>query len=283
MMVSPDGNVESCSGAVARLLGQDTELIEQRPLVELAVEDDRPAIDEALDRSARVRVSSSPVTVTARLRQNGGDGSVPFELTLVNLVDDPTVGGIVVSGHDITDRKLLEDQLSYQAFHDSLTGLGNRAYFQDRLRQALARMERTHLFPAVLFLDMDHFKEINDSTGHAGGDLVLEVVAQRLKGCLRGGDSAARLGGDEFGVLMEDLEHHEQAAIVAERIMQVCREPVEVRTEVVIPTVSIGIAAARPGMTVDELLGIADHAMYEAKALGRDRYLAAVVDHREYG
>ncbi len=126
MLVAPDGTVLSCSGALSRMLGHDPELLEGRPLVNLVTGDDRQAVMGALVRAARNSASASPVTVTVGLTRQGEPSAIPFELSIVNLVDDPTVGGFVLTGHDVTDRKRLEEELSYQAFHDSLTGLGNR-------------------------------------------------------------------------------------------------------------------------------------------------------------
>ena len=127
MLVSPGGTVLSCSGALSRLLGHDPEVIEGKPLAELVDSRDRPELARALERAGAGPGSTTPVTTTIHLTHNGRPLSVPFELAFVNLVDDPTVGGFIVSGHDVTDRVRLEEELSYQAFHDSLTGLGNRS------------------------------------------------------------------------------------------------------------------------------------------------------------
>ncbi len=279
MLVSPTGEVVSCSGAVTRMLGHDSDLVEGRPLSALAVEEDRRAVDAVLARSAHQRATDSgPLTISVSLVRAGSPVAVPFELTVVNLVDDPTVEGYVVSGHDITDRKILEEQLAYQAFHDSLTGLGNRALFQDRLSLALARTLRTGRRTALLFLDVDDFKAVNDRFGHAAGDAVLRAVATRIEGCLRAVDTAARLGGDEFGVLVEDIEQRGDALALGERLLGACRRPVVVGDRAVRPTLSVGVACSVPGTSVDELLLGADRAMYEAKLRGKDRCLAASGD-----
>jgi diguanylate cyclase (GGDEF)-like protein/PAS domain S-box-containing protein len=271
MLVAPNGDVVSCSAALTRMLGHDPELVEGRPLVHLVIEQDRPAVSAALDQASRGAAASSPVTVTADLLRQDGDISVPFELALVNLVDDPTVGGFVVSGHDVTDRKRLEEALSFQAFHDSLTGLGNRALFQDRLAHALERSERAKGQLSVLFIDIDNLKSVNDRLGHAIGDSVLQEVANILDSCTRRSDTTARLGGDEFGVIAEDAEHGGVLTLV-ERVLVACRRPVLVGTYAVSGTVSIGIAFSTPGITLDELLSNADRAMYTAKNRGKDRY-----------
>jgi diguanylate cyclase (GGDEF)-like protein/PAS domain S-box-containing protein len=272
MLIAPNGDVVSCSAALTRMLGYDPELVEGRPLVELVIENDRPAVVAALERASRGAAASSPVTVTADLVRHDGDLSVPFELALVNLVDDPTVGGFVVSGHDVTDRKRLEEALSYQAFHDSLTGLGNRALFQDRLAHALERSERAKGQLGVLFIDIDNLKMVNDGLGHAIGDSLLQGVADILVSCTRKSDTTARLGGDEFGVIVEDCRLSDGVLTLVERVLVACRRPMAFGTRTVSGTVSIGIAFSKPGITLDELLSNADRAMYRAKSGGKDRY-----------
>ena len=205
MLVSPHGTVTSCSGALTRILGHDPELVEGRPLAHLVADHDREVLAGALVHAGSG--PSAPVTVTVDLLRRDGDPPVPFELAIVDLVDDPTVGGFIVTGHDVTDRKRLEEELKYQAFHDPLTGLGNRALFQNRLAHALERSERTQEQVAALFLDMDGLKDANDRLGHAVGDALLRSMASVLVGCIRKVDTAARLGGDEFGVIVEDFTH----------------------------------------------------------------------------
>ncbi len=272
MLVAPDGTVMSCSGALSRMLGHDPELVEGRPLVHLVDAVDRGALENAFERAAAGAGSADAVTVTVLLRRPGGAAPVPFELALVNLVDDPTVGGYIVSGHDVTDRTRLERQLTYLAFHDSLTGLGNRELFQNRLAHALERTERTHGQLAALFLDMDGLKDANDRLGHAAGDALLRSMAGVLTGCIRKVDTAARLGGDEFGVIVEDFSHPGEVFALAERILDECRKPMAAGSAKVSNTVSIGFTFSKPGITVDELMSNADRAMYTAKYRGKDRY-----------
>jgi diguanylate cyclase (GGDEF)-like protein/PAS domain S-box-containing protein len=272
MLVTPAGVVESCSGALTRMLGHDPEVVEGRPLVELVTDNDRPAVATALERASQGAAAANPVTVAVSLLRQGSNTSVPFELAFVNLIDDPTVGGYVVSGHDVTDRKRLEEQLSYQAFHDSLTGLGNRALFQDRLAHALERSERTDGRLATLFLDMDNLKVVNDDHGHAVGDALLQAMAAILLGCIRKVDTAARLGGDEFGVIVEDFSRQDEVFTLAERILEACRRPMTLGPNSITATVSIGFTFSKPGISVDELLCNADRAMYVAKDHGKNRY-----------
>jgi diguanylate cyclase len=171
------------------------------------------------------------------------------------------------------ERKFAEVQLSHQALHDPLTGLANRALLMERLAQALARTERRPSSVAVLFLDIDRFKTINDNFGHEVGDSVLACIGDRLRKALRPEDMASRFGGDEFVVLCEDLEDDRHVVTIAERIGRSISEPISLEVGEVVVTTSIGIAAARGiGDRPEVLLRDADAAVYRAKERGRDRF-----------
>ena len=172
---------------------------------------------------------------------------------------------------DITDRKMLEERLAHQAFHDPLTGLPNRALFFDRLEHALARSARARTSVAVLFLDLDSFKVVNDTLGHAAGDRLLVAVATRLAETLRPGDTLARLGGDEFTILLEDLSGVEAAHPISERVASDLRAPFQLCGREVLITASVGLATLTAETRIDDLVRLADLAMYEAKARGKDR------------
>ncbi|MFN8558042.1 MAG: EAL domain-containing protein [Dehalococcoidia bacterium] len=190
---------------------------------------------------------------------------------------------------DVTHRRAVEDQLAGLAFHDPLTGLPNRALFADRLDHALRRCQRYDEQIAVLFLDLDRFKVINDSLGHAAGDTLLVTVAERLRASVRPGDSVARFGGDEFTVLLESIVDPRDAVRVAERILDALRRPVTLEGREVVVNGSIGLTLHGPGAgrrATDEppgpaadptgpadLLREADVALYRAKAAGRSRVM----------
>ncbi len=174
---------------------------------------------------------------------------------------------------DITKSKALEEQLEHQAFHDPLTGLANRALFANRVEHALARSARNHESLAVLFLDLDEFKTVNDGIGHDAGDELLIAVGQALQECLRPVDTVARLGGDEFAILLEDLPEPGVAAGVANRILAALSRPFAAQGRGVEIGASIGIVeASDSNQTARELLRNADSAMYAAKRLGKGRH-----------
>ncbi len=197
-----------------------------------------------------------------------------FEILHTNLIEDEAVSGIVLNGRDISERKAFEAQLEHQAFHDPVTKLANRALFNERVRHALARARREHFQLAVIFLDLDDFKTINDSLGHAAGDRVLLEVAKRLATSIRVSDTAARFGGDEFAILLEDTTGPQEAAEVAERIVDLLKMPLRLDQKEIIVQASLGISVVNYDSTLDadELIRNADAAMYIAKRDGKDAY-----------
>lgn len=173
---------------------------------------------------------------------------------------------------DVTDRRQAEARLLEQALRDSLTGLFNRVMFMDRLTHALARSGRQMKPVAVLFVDLDHFKEINDSYGHRTGDQVLTAVAKRLEKAVRPADTVARFGGDEFAILCEDTRGERDAVRIAERLSRGLFKPVLFQGGQVTVGASIGIAFAQEGDDPEKLLRQADAAMYRVKEGGRGAY-----------
>jgi diguanylate cyclase (GGDEF)-like protein/PAS domain S-box-containing protein len=399
MLISPDGVIESVSAALTRSFGHDPEAVEGRPLADLFVADDQPAVVESLAAAAALGAGATdPVTVKAGCRRYGELEAVPVELTIVSLLEDPTVGGLVVSMRDVTERDLaeqelrqalslltatlestadgilvvdshggivsynqrfaelwripddiiatrndarvlsyvtgqladpdaffskvaelysypeaesfdalsfrdgrtferywrpqrvgdeivgrvwsfrdvtervrLEESLAHRALHDSLTGLANKDLFLEQLQRAATASARGRIV-AVLFLDVDGLKLVNDRFGHLVGDQLLVKVADILRASVRSGDTVARLGGDEFGVLSEDLARREDVEVLAERILADLPGPFTIGEVPVPVSVSIGIAFIEPGMSYLEVLRHADSAMYSAKQNGRARW-----------
>ena len=174
---------------------------------------------------------------------------------------------------DVTERTYAEEQIKHLAYHDALTGLPNRLLFKDRLTVALSHAQRGHERLAVLFLDLDRFKVINDSLGHTAGDQLLQAVAWRIQSCVRESDTVARLGGDEFTLLLPQLTHSEDAARVAQKILQAVQHPFTVEGRELFITTSVGISLyPEDGEEAETLIKNADTAMYQAKAEGRDNY-----------
>jgi diguanylate cyclase (GGDEF)-like protein/PAS domain S-box-containing protein len=224
--------------------------------------------DYFLEHVRRALEAREPVNLEYRLTV-GGVGHW-FAGTVSPMSDE----AVVWVARDITERKRDEEQLLHIAFHDSLTGLPNRALFTDHLRLAVEAAKRQPgcLF-AVLFLDLDRFKVINDSLGHPVGDELLVAIARRLEGSLRAGDTVARLGGDEFAILLNNLDRPGDALHVADRVQQDLTAPFQLGTHEVFTTVSIGIALSTTGYTNEEdVLRDADTVMYRAKAQGAARY-----------
>lgn len=199
-----------------------------------------------------------------------------------------TPAAMAVVIRDITDRRSLERQLTHQALHDPLTGLANRALLLDRVTAALKRSRRHNTRIALLFLDLDNFKTVNDTLGHAAGDTLLITVAERLRTCLRASDTAARLGGDEFALLIEDITIPGEEITVAKRIIQSIRMPVAIDGKEAFVGASIGIALGSESIEQHDLLRNADVAMYASKKQGKNRYTvfeegmhAAVIHHAQ--
>jgi diguanylate cyclase (GGDEF)-like protein len=232
--------------------------------------DDRVPFEEMLGRALR---GESPASIDHRVVRP--DGTERIVHSQVEVIPDAEGRPARVLGtlHDISERKQLEDRLKYQAFHDALTGLPNRALFNDRLQHALARTARQQLPLAVLFLDLDHFKLINDTLGHEAGDQLLITLAERIQACLRPSDTVARLGGDEFTILLEDLSSQREAEQIAERITAALAAPFTLSGQDMYVTTSIGIVMRNEHhRSPDDMLRDADVALYRAKDAGRARF-----------
>ncbi len=208
--------------------------------------------------------------VEARLRHQDGTWR-DVETAVTQMFDDPGVQGLVLNTRDVSERVALESELRRRAWHDPLTGLPNRLLFADRVDIALHRHVAEQRPTAILFLDLDDFKSINDTLGHAAGDLLLKGVGERLEDCVRPGDTVARFGGDEFAVLLEGADR-ETAEVVAKRIIRELAAPFAIVDKEVYARASVGLALAHGTESTDALLSGADTAMYVAKARGKSRY-----------
>jgi len=246
----------------------------------LAARDDERAIAIALTQLrdpdafvAKVRELYDQPDAESHDELELSDGRIFERDSLPQRIDGEVVGR-VWSFRDVTEHRVLQDELIRQAFHDALTGLANQALFRDRVDHAVARLARTGGQLAVLFIDLDDFKTVNDSLGHTVGDELLIAVSDRLCRYLRPSDTAARLGGDEFAVLIEDLDDESHAVVVAERIVAALREPVTLASKPVTVSASVGIAFCNADSDLDgqALLRNADLAMYTAKGRGKSCY-----------
>lgn len=264
-----DGTILNCNDACARIFGYSTreELLK------------RNAADFYEDPSVRTALLADLVVtgfLTGReLCLTRADGQRVWVLENVSLLQTgkdlpPVIEGTMV---DITDLKNAHEKIEHQAFHDVLTGLPNRKLFADRLSVAMVHARRSSKLLAVLFIDIDRFKVINDTHGHDAGDDVLLTVAERLRIGLRAGDTVARIGGDEFAVLVTELRDSDDAARIAEKLLQSIIQPIEGQGRTFHVSASIGIALCPiDGEDAETLLKNADGAMYRAKEAGRNTY-----------
>ena len=271
VVVGEDEYFTYVSPAVERVLGYEPERLAQwRPIDIVHPEDG----DMALAAFAAAVAGEPTERCRTEVRVRHADGSWhTLDITATDLRNEASVGGVVLNARDVTDRKELEGELRFQALHDGLTGLANRALFSDRVSHALQRRSDRPDLVAVLYIDLDDFKTINDSQGHAAGDAMLVEVANRLRQCIRTADTPARLGGDEFAVLLEEIYTQEQVEALAQRVMESLAEPFVFDGKTVPAGASIGIAidSARAS-TAEVLLRNADVAMYLAKERGKRRY-----------
>ncbi|HLN64304.1 MAG TPA: EAL domain-containing protein [Symbiobacteriaceae bacterium] len=267
--VDREGRVVSLNSVCASLLGYQAQEILGRPLYEFL----DPASAEKGQEALRQVMDGMPRDAETIIRQRDGHTRT-MHVTLVPMnLEGRIVGGLGVA-RDITDRKQAEEQLAHLAYHDPLTGLANRTLFMTRLEQGLDRAVRNQPSLALLYLDLDDFKIVNDSLGHRAGDALLVEAARRLKACVRPSDTVARLGGDEFTVLLEGIEDTPDAVMVAHRILETLREPYLIDGHKVVATPSVGVVMGNQGQDAKELLRYADIAMYRAKQNGKARYEA---------
>ena len=270
MIADVDGRLRFASPAAERTFGMNPDDLVGRNLLDLWGEADRERLAAFLVEVASTHGRSiGPVEVVA------GNGARRSTLESVgsNLLDDPAIAGLALNFRDVSERKALEEQLRQLAFHDPLTLLANRSLFRNRVQHALTLAQRSHQRVAVMFLDLDNFKNVNDSLGHDAGDRLLQAAAQRLVKSTRPSDTVARLGGDEFAILLEGISESTDVERVAATITRSFDEPLQLDGSDTYMAASIGIAFSQPGDDTEQLLRNADIAMYNAKAAGKARFV----------
>jgi diguanylate cyclase (GGDEF)-like protein/PAS domain S-box-containing protein len=268
-VIGPDRRILYASPAIAALVGVNPE----EALGSDAVDHVHPADRIPVAESMALAMLSPGVHGPVRYRLVSIDGSVRWvEATMTNLLDDPDVGGVVANCRDVTAQEEAAESLRQRAFHDPLTGLATRDVLLDRLAIALISAHGSAGTVALLFVDLDRFKQVNDRYGHAAGDALLVEVSKAIVDAVRPGDMVARHGGDEFVVLLEAVKGVREARAVAERVRAALRRPFLVGAGVVVePGASVGLAVADGSASAEAMLRDADAALYRAKANGRDR------------
>jgi diguanylate cyclase (GGDEF)-like protein/PAS domain S-box-containing protein len=272
-IVGADSTIRTVTGATDTVFGPNRHAAIGSSIFDWAHADDASLLAALLARVGAADPRSSHESEWRIRREDGTYGYV--ETVATNLLDDERVRGIVLTARDIDERRAFEEQLRHRAFHDPLTQLANRALFYDRIEHAVAQQARDEQNVAVLFVDLDDFKAINDEMGHGVGDELLVGVAGRLRSGVRSADTVARLGGDEFGILLERVSGSNEVVQAAERILSAFNEPFVVHGDRIQLNLSIGVTVSGEGdadVGVDELLRRADLAMYAAKRAGKRRW-----------
>lgn len=265
ILTTPDAVVTAWNPGATRLYGHTAGEMLGRPLTEVTAAGDAAELTEVLSLLGR-GARCDPFD----LRRIDRDGRVVDVSVSASAITDPD-GTVVALGwieRDVTGRRHVERMISHLAFHDPLTGLANRTLLRDRMQHALARTRRSGELVAVIYLDLDAFKLVNDRFGHPAGDRVLQLVATRLRGLLRPEDTLARLGGDEFVVMSDAVPSMEAALAIAERVLGALAPPFEFDERRVEVAASVGVAVGNADDDADRLLAHADRAMYAAKAAG---------------
>jgi diguanylate cyclase (GGDEF)-like protein/PAS domain S-box-containing protein len=273
------------SHSVSTLLGYSRDELVGRPLASLVHPEDHDRVTLMLQQRDPAASVRRDLELRLMPRQTGR-GALHFETRYTDI--DLTPGGLTQAGpdgpqapfrgiygvaKDITERKKAEEMIYHQAYHDLLTGLPNRLLFKDHLALAIAQAKRGGELLAVMFLDLDRFKSVNDSLGHVIGDQLLQHVAARLSSCVREGDTLARFGGDEFTLLLPRVSDREAVANTARKILALLQKPFFLAGQEICTGASVGIAVyPEDGDHMDALIKSADIAMYEVKATGRDNY-----------
>ncbi|WP_327319415.1 putative bifunctional diguanylate cyclase/phosphodiesterase [Streptomyces sp. NBC_01235] len=275
LIVNEDTTVRYASPSARAVFGR-VELIGSR-LRELVDPRDRGRVDRTVtalvsDGQQEVHDNWWVTPATEDTEDTEGTDRIEVDVRCRDLRHDITVGGLVVTLRDVTEQRRLEHELTQRAFHDSLTGLPNRTLLLERTERALLRARRDPAVTCLLFIDLDDFKNVNDTLGHSVGDRLLGAVGERLSRMLRRSDTAARLGGDEFAVLMEDVKQPLDAELLAAQVIQTLNQPFQLASDSVSVSASVGVATARDSTDAEELLALADLALYAAKAAGKRQW-----------
>jgi diguanylate cyclase (GGDEF)-like protein/PAS domain S-box-containing protein len=270
MISDADGQLQFASPATERTLAIHPDDLVGRNLLDLWADGDRDRLTAFL---AEVTATHGRVIGPIELAVETGDRRSTLECVGSNLMDDTAIAGLALNFRDVSERKALEEQLRKLAFHDPLTLLANRSLFWNRVEHALALAHRSQQHVAVMFLDLDNFKNVNDSLGHDAGDRLLQAAAQRLVKSTRPSDTVARLGGDEFAILLEGIRDETDVERIATPITAAFNRPLLLDGRETEASASIGVACSRPGDDAEQLLRNADIAMYNAKASGKARFV----------
>ncbi|MEI6693727.1 MAG: EAL domain-containing protein [Actinomycetes bacterium] len=266
-VLDSDLHISYVTPAVSRLIGPTADSLQGSNWLDLVHPQDQSLVERTIRHSHDSRTSRTEVRLVT---DSGEERFVEMSATRF---EDETGTGFTVSCHDYTRRYELEQQLKHQAFHDALTGLANRSLLQERLRQAIDHSRRTNKDFAVMFIDLDDFKNVNDSLGHAVGDSLLRSVARRLRATLRTIDTPARLGGDEFAVLLEEVDDRLEVERVAARVVDALAQPVRIGGSELLVAASVGVAYGNgSSKDIEDIMRNADLALYEAKGSGKNRY-----------
>ena len=258
-----------------RVLGYSREELIGKKAIGLVHDDDKITIQSKFDDL--VRMPRKSIQMQFRAKHKFGSW-LWLEATGTNLMLDPSVRALVFNTRDITERKQAEEAIEFQANHDVLTGLPNRALLKDQLRTALARAERDESGLALMFVDLDNFKSINDSLGHPVGDKLLKAIADRFLSALRQGDTISRIGGDEFIVLLPEIADLKDAIEVAKKLLEITGRTLRIDGYNIKSTLSIGIACyPEHGNNAKALMNSADNALYQAKNMGKNCFQIATL------
>ncbi|HUE77511.1 MAG TPA: EAL domain-containing protein [Longimicrobiales bacterium] len=265
VVLEPSGEVRFTSDNIARVLGIEAQrLRENGGLLDMVSPSDRRRALQALSTVRRATGATASIELRA-WRPDGSEGFLDVRAT--NLSHHPAVGGILIGLRDITPRKTFETEIQHLAFYDALTGLANRRFFFEQGTKALALARRHNLPAAILYIDLDRFKQVNDTFGHERGDALLKRVAECLRRCLRDSDVVARMGGDEFAVILTEVRDLDATARVAQRLLDEMPGSAVAEGHDVAVAASIGVAMfPEDGEDLEELLKAADVSMYRAKS-----------------